>query len=399
MDKGRILLPIFTLFGCSVYGADKTDNQPNIVLINIDDLGWADLGYMGSNYYETPNIDRLRQKAVNFSNGYAASANSAPSRACMMTGQYTPRHGVYTVTPSTRGRSEDRKLIPVETRKLLAPDATTLPMVLQKAGYATCHIGKWHLGEDPTKQGIDTNIGGYEAGLPKSYFSPYKNAHLKDGEDGEYLVERLASEAVNYIDTIQRGKPFFLYYAPYAVHSPWIAKKEMVEKYKAKHASATEAHFDPVYAAMVESMDTAVGRVIDAIERSGESKNTLIIFVSDNGGVYKVSHQWPLRAGKGSFYEGGIRVPFMIYMDGCYEGGIEHNVAVSNIDLFPTILDVARVKSSLTLDGKSLIPILDRGATKRFEKRALYWFSLRILKDKRVIKRPKTLSLEHAQLA
>lgn len=349
----------------------KNQAQPNIILINIDDLGWADVGYNGSTYYETPHIDRLHKMGVSFQNAYAGAANSAPSRACLMTGLNTPRHGVYTVAPAERGKAEDRKLIPCENKKALDDSAWLLPQALRAAGYQTCHVGKWHITADPLKNGMEVNIAGYEAGHPKSYFSPYKNPNLTDGPEGEYLMDRLASEVVQYIDTVNRERPFFLYYATYAVHTPLQAKSELIEKYKRKNA--TEAHNNPVYAAMVENMDAGIGRVLDAVEKNGLSENTLIVFTSDNGGVYHISRQWPLRAGKGSFYEGGIREPFIIYMKGAYEGGITRTEPVSQLDLYPTLVHLAGADPVISPDGEDLLPLLNEGKTDYLNDRTLYW--------------------------
>ena len=352
-------------------GENTKAQQPNIILINIDDLGWADFSYNGSTYYETPNIDRLHDMGISFPNAYAGASNSAPSRSCMLTGLYTPRHGVFTVDPTTRGKAKDRKLIPCKNNLFVPDSFILLPEVMKSAGYQTCHIGKWHVTEDPTKHGMDVNIGGYRAGHPKTYFSPYQNPNLKDGPVGENLTDRLAAEAVNYIDTINKQKPFFLYYATYAVHAPLQAKAELIAKYKQKKAS--KAHSNPVYAAMIETMDQAVGNVLKAVERNGIAENTLIVFTSDNGGVCNTSRQWPLRAGKGSYYEGGIREPFIIYMKGKYEGGITRQETVSQLDLFPTFAKLANANVSFKLDGVSLLPLLDKGKSDYLNNRALFW--------------------------
>lgn len=367
------LLSVCSLLCVSNYSLCKTDKpqQPNIILINIDDLGFADLGYNGSTYYETPNIDKLHQKGISFQYAYAGASNSAPSRACMLTGLYPPRHGVYTVNPTERGKAKDRKLIPCKNNSAVPDSFTLLPEALKAAGYQTCHIGKWHITSDPTLKGMDINIGGNKAGHPKSYFPPYKNPNLTDGPEGENLTDRLAAEAVKYIDTVDKSKPFFLYFATYAVHTPLQGKAALIEKYKQK--KATPAHYNPVYAAMVETMDTAVGNILAAVERDGLSDNTLIIFTSDNGGVYHISRQWPLRAGKGSFYEGGIREPFIIYMKGRYEGGITRREPVSQLDLYPTLVTLAGGKLSFVPDGENLLPLLDKGKTDYLNNRTLYW--------------------------
>ena len=346
--------------------------QPNILLINIDDLGWTDLSCNGSSYYETPNIDALRAAGVWFPQAYAGASNSAPSRACMLTGQNTPRHGVFTVGTSDRGRASDRKLLTVPNRISLPEGYQLLPRVLHEAGYQTFHVGKWHVTDNPSTCGVDVNVGGNHAGHPRRYFSPYQNANLPDGEEGEFLCDRLGKEAASLIEHAAADKPFFLYFAPYAVHTPLQAKAELIAKYKNK--PKTEAHNNPVYAALIQSMDENVGRVLQALRESGRWDNTLIIFTTDNGGVYDISRQWPLRAGKGSFYEGGVRVPFVVYQHGKFEKGEVSDAVVSQLDIFPTLMDAAGIdKNKLTLDGKSLLKVLKKGKDKKLADRPLFW--------------------------
>lgn len=365
----KFLGVIFTILNSSSLNAG---NVPNIVLINIDDLGWTDLECNGSDYYETPNIDKLKSLGVWFSQAYAGAANSAPSRACMLTGQNTPRHGIYTVSPADRGKKELRKLISFPNKESLPDGFQILPQVLKRAGYQTFHVGKWHVTNNPVKCGIDVNIGGNHAGHPKSYFSPYRNANLKDGETGEFLTDRLGSEAAMLIRQADKSKPYFLYFATYAVHTPLQAPKDLIEKYKMKKAN--KAHNNPVYAALIEVMDRNVGKVLDAIKESGQAENTIVVFTSDNGGVYNISKQWPLRAGKGSFYEGGIRVPMIIYQPGKFENKLITDVSISQMDLFPTFMDFAGVSiDSLLLDGKSLVPLLKNGKTDYLKDRSLCW--------------------------
>ncbi len=376
--ESKYTLPVLALCsaGLSSTAEAKPTQRPNIVLINVDDLGWTDMSFMGSTLYETPNIDRLYQKGTYFENGYASAANSAPSRACMLSGQYSPRHGVFTVGRPTRGDAKQRKLIPIANSEVLPKDAVTLAQTLKNGGYTTCNVGKWHVGTDPTKQGIDINVAGSDAGAPKTggYFSPYKVPNITSGVDGEYLTDRLGLEAAKFVDNVSKESPFFLYYAPYAVHAPLMAKPEIIEKYKAKERSKDGAHFNAIYAAMIESMDQSIGTLMEAIERNGCSKNTLIIFTSDNGGVYNISKQHPLRAGKGSYYEGGIRVPIIIYMDGKFDKGERCDTPVTNLDFFPTILDFTGVKAESKLDGTSLLPLLGGKPSSELTNRDLHWF-------------------------
>ncbi len=376
--KNLILFGAVACAASSLSGAYAAA-KPNVILFNIDDLGWTDMSFQGSDLYETPNIDRLRESSLFFNNAYAAAANSAPSRASMLSGQYAPRHGVYTVAPSDRGSAKARKLIPTPTESVLTSEATTLLETMQTAGYTTCHIGKWHVGKDPEMQGADINIGGSTYGHPKSYFSPYQNDYLEDGEEGEYLTDRLAREAVAFVDKYsKRSNPFFLYYATYSVHTPLQAKPELLAKYKAKceklGKSEDMQHFNPQYAAMVEAMDDAVGSVLSYLETNDLMKNTIIIFTSDNGGLYSVSKQWPLRAGKGSFYEGGIRVPMLVHWDGVVEGGSTIETAVSQIDIYPTLMEIAggELPQTYKLDGESWVSTLKSGKSKLGD-RALFW--------------------------
>ncbi|MFA6831741.1 MAG: sulfatase [Bacteroidaceae bacterium] len=331
--------------------------RPNVIIINVDDLGWTDMSNNGSSYYETPNIDALRSAGVWFDQGYAGAANSAPSRACMLTGMNTPRHGIYTVGSSERVKAKNRKLIPIENNTVLKPGTQILTQVLHDNGYLTCHVGKWHVTEDPSTCGVDINIAGNHAGHPISYFSPYHNANLSDGPKGEYLPDRLGREAVNFIATAPSDKPFFLYYATYSVHTPLQAPKNIIDKYKTKKCDTQ--HNNPIYAAMIEGVDKNIGKVLQMLKERHLEENTIIFFTGDNGGVYKISRQWPLRAGKGSFYEGGIRVPFIIYQKGKFEHEEINSSCVSQMDFFPTIMNLLHIDTSnLTLDGENLLPLL-----------------------------------------
>ncbi|WP_430813946.1 sulfatase [Carboxylicivirga sp. RSCT41] len=346
---------------------------PNIVFILIDDLGWKDTGYMGSDYYETPHIDQLAAIGVNFDQAYAPAANCAPSRACIMSGQNTPRHGIYTVGSSERGKAHTRKLIPTPNTVTLADSIVTLAEALKEAGYVTAQMGKWHLGDDPCTQGFDVNVAGSHAGHPKSYFSPYKNKDLVDGPDGEYLTDRLTNEAIKYISQQAERKdtPFFLYLPYFTVHTPLQGKEELINKYRKK--GGEEGQNNPVYAAMVESADQNIGRLMDALKNVGVAQNTLVIFSSDNGGIAKISSQKPLRAGKGSYYEGGIRVPLVISWPGHIPAGKTINTPVASMDVYPSILELCGLKRKpkQPLDGQSLVALMQKD--KPLKREALYW--------------------------
>ena len=357
---------------------------PNIVMIVADDLGWRDLGFMGSSYYETPNMDRLAGEGRVFMQGYAAAANCAPSRACLMTGRYSPAHGVYTVGSSERGDERLRKIIPAENRQVLPGEFITLAETLGEAGYTTLSIGKLHLGEDPCSQGFDLNVGGGHWGHPKSYFAPYTSPDL-EAPEGEYLTDRLTGEAIRFVRE-HADVPFFLYLPYYAVHSPIQAKPPFEEKYLEKGARGCQGNAG--YAGMVDNLDRCIGLLMDEISTLGLDQHTLVIFTSDNGGIRDISCLDPLRAGKGSYYEGGIRVPLVFRWPGRIIRGVEWQTPAINIDFFPTILDLLGLdpgspskaetgednhgkKPVDRLDGISLWPLLSEG--KDLPERSLFF--------------------------
>lgn len=378
---GRIFLAtgglMFSL-GCAA-----KNEKPNIVFIMADDLGWNDLGYTGSDYHETPYIDSLASEGMIFTNAYAAAANSAPSRACFMSGMYTPRHGIFTVSPSARGDKKKRKLIPIKNTEDLRADFVTLGEALKSEGYTCGHVGKWHLGDDndgtgPLSQGFDLNIAGCRAGTPYSYFYPYCNkkkgachSGLDEGKEGEYLTDRLTDEAVKFmIDSSKGDKPFFLYMAHHAVYTPLKAPANLIEKYQNKEKG--KYHKNPVYAAMMESLDNSVGRICHTLDSLGVADNTIIVFTSDNGGSEPVTDNFMLRGGKGMPYEGGIRVPLIVKWPGHTEAGSKCEVAVSGVDFYPTLVDMAGGKADSSLDGEDISCLLD-GSEKKFKDRDLFW--------------------------
>ena len=368
--KKFIYIVVLIIFGLSFNKQSR--EKPNIILIVADDLGWTDLSYMGSKYYETPNIDKLSQSGITFFNGYASSANCAPSRATMMSGKYHPSHGIYTVSPSARGLDITRKIIPVKNTENLDLEFFTIAEMLKNEGYINAHVGKWHLGEKgnyPMDQGFDVNIGGWESGGPKGgYFSPYSNPNLENGPEGEYLTDRLTNEAINFIDN-NKEERFFLHLAYYSVHTPIQSKIEYSNYFKDK--SSDENHNRPDYAGMIRSLDENIGKVLAKIEELNLSEETLIIFTSDNGGIRSISNQNPLRAGKGSYYEGGIRVPMIFSWKGKLETNKKSFERISNIDFYPTIKNIIGHKNkNLKLDGLDLNPIF-RG--KKLKERALFF--------------------------
>ena len=355
-------------------GCGSLRRRPNFVFILVDDMGWRDAGFMGSRYYETPNMDRLAAEGAVFTSAYANAPNCAPSRASLLTGLYPPRHGIYTVKPSARGRSRDRALIPIETESVLDPSFTTIAEVLKEHGYRTASMGKWHLGDDPesgpVSQGFDINVGGYRKGHPNSYFSPYKNPAMKDGPNGEYLTDRLTDEAVRFIQE-NRDRPFFLYLPHYAVHTPLQAKAAMEKKYENKAPDSGQDN--PAYAAMVESTDRGLGRILDTLDGLALTDDTVVIFFSDNGGLQGVTDNTPLRGGKGMLYEGGIRVPMVMRCPGHIPAGKRCDAPVIGTDFFPTILELAGIPSRIerNLDGRSIVELLS--GSHRLKRDAVFW--------------------------
>lgn len=354
------------------------ESKPNIVFILADDLGWTDLGVMGSDYYETPHIDRLASEGLLFDNAYAAAANSAPSRACMMTGMYTPRHGVYTVSPPDRGDRTKRKFIAIPNTEDVRADFVTMAEALQEQGYQCGHIGKWHLGDDvdgtgPLSQGFIWNVGGNRTGAPYSYFYPYclpdkSKCHLglDEGRPGEYLTDRLTEEAVSFMKSHKEG-PFFLHLSHHAVHTALQAPDSLIAKYRNK--TPGKYHSNPVYAAMIEKLDDSVGKICQTIEDLGIADNTIIIFYSDNGGSEPVTDNYPLNGGKGTPYEGGTRVPLIIKWPDRIKEGTRISVPVIGTDLYPTFVTMAHGTVASNLDGKDIFSLIANNETER----DLFW--------------------------
>lgn len=366
-----LLLPAFVTSACTDVGS------PNIVLIYIDDLGWRDLGVMGSRYYETPNIDALAAQGMLFTDAYANAPNCAPSRASLLTGLYTPRHGIYTVNSAARGESRHRGLIPVENRTDLDTSFVTIAEALQSAGYRTGHTGKWHLGgigSLPADHGFEWSVAGDDLGHPPSYFYPYANAtrQLPDigttGEEGEYLTDRLTTEAADFIRT-SADTPFFLYLSHYAVHTPIRAKTATIEYFRER--SNSNGHDNPTYAAMIHSVDESVGRILGVLDELGLTDNTVVVFYSDNGGYGPATSMAPLRGSKGMLYEGGIRVPLIVRWPGMVAPGSRSSVPVVGTDLYSTMCDIAGLPTPATTDGLSLLPLLLQHGD--LPERAIYW--------------------------
>ncbi|MEC9227539.1 MAG: sulfatase-like hydrolase/transferase, partial [Verrucomicrobiota bacterium] len=283
--------------------------QPNILYINADDLGVMDVGYNNPTF-RTPHLNRLAREGLVFENAYAPAANCAPSRACVHSGQWGARHGVYTVGSSYRGKSEYRKLIPINNRIHLPKDVLTMAEALNGSGYRTIHLGKYHIGEDPLQDGFEVNIGGDHTGGPKDggYFSPWKGGSMEAWSDmvpdKTHRIDIYTAEAVKFIESY-REEPMFIHFSPYLVHGPITAVPEYIENFR-------ELDLNPAYYSMVEKLDAAIGRLLQALEDHGLSEKTLVVFCSDNGGIAAVNSQSPWRAGKGSYYEGGVREPMIM---------------------------------------------------------------------------------------
>ncbi|EWH10521.1 sulfatase [Catenovulum agarivorans DS-2] len=343
--------------------------QPNVLLIVVDDLGWADVGYNDrSGVFQTPNIDALAAKSMVFTDAYAGAANCAPSRAVLMSGQYAPRHGVYTVSPSARGNAKTRKLIPEPNVDILADEIITMAEMFKSVGYTTGSFGKWHLGEDARTQGFDHNVAGHLKGHPKSYFSPYKMPFLTDGPDGEYLPNRITSELLSWISKVKH-QPFFAYLPYYTVHTPLQAIDSVKEKYLNHPRIRNNRH--ATYAAMVELMDINIGRIMRNLSQQNLLNNTLVIFTSDNGGIRSIAYQDPLRGGKGSYYEGGTRVPLIVSWPKKIAAKVD-STPVINADFYPSFAKIigANVNNQV-LDGVDLSELWL--ANKPIKSRNLYW--------------------------
>jgi arylsulfatase A-like enzyme len=377
MRRGIVLAVAFLLSSETLSAAEK----PNVVLILCDDLGWADLGCYASKYHKTPHLDRLADDGVRFTDAYAACPVCSPTRASLLTGRYPQRYNLTDWLPGRPDRP-DQKLLRPKINQQLPLEEITLAEALKPAGYVSGQIGKWHLGGksfEPEKQGFDIHIAGDQTGTARSYFAPFRSKDgtfmpgLETAPDGEYLTDRLTTEAEKFLDA-NRDRPFFLYLAHYAPHIPLRAKPELVAKYKpGKHGEQG----NPDYAAMLESIDEGVGRLLKKLDDLKLAERTLLVFTSDNGGLATLegsdraaTYNGPLREGKGYLYEGGIRAPLIVRWPGVTKAGSTCSVPVSSIDLFPTALDACGVKSETKVDGLSLVPLLKGGELKR---EALYW--------------------------
>ncbi len=383
MTAARLIMALVALLAVSPFAlqaaaAAQPPGRPNVIFILADDLGWTDLAVQGSKYYETPNIDRLAAQGLRFS-AYHNCQNCAPTRAALMSGQYGPRTGVYTVGGIDRFNWQSRPLRPVDNVEKLPLDRVTVAQALKNAGYATGMFGKWHLGDDaehhPKARGFEEAI--VSMGVHFGFDTKPKTEHPQ----GQYLADFLTDKAADFIRRHKDG-PFFLYLPHFGVHAPYQAKEALIGHFKPKPASG--GHGDPTYAAMIASVDESVGRISALLDEQGLADNTVLIFSSDNGGVggyagegitkaHGITDNAPLRSGKGSLYEGGTRVPFIVRWPGVTKPGSTTDVPVIHVDLYPTFLEIAGAKAPAnhTLDGVSLVPLL-RDGNASLQREAIY---------------------------
>ncbi|UCH35117.1 MAG: sulfatase [Armatimonadota bacterium] len=365
------------------WGAEAAKRRPNVIFFLVDDMGWMDSTVYGSRYYDTPNVERLARRGVRFTDAYAANPLCSPTRASIMTGKYPARLGITTpeghLSPRpdepvfpTEAPPHEQMLLP-RSRRFLPLEEYTIAEAVRDAGYKTGFIGKWHMGQParywPPAQGFDVNIGGGPWPGPPSYHAPYRISTLSDGPPGEYITDRLTDEALKYIEE-NRGDPFLLCLWHYAVHAPYQYKEELTRQYLGRRDPRGKQN-NPIMASMLKSMDDGLGRVLDKLDALDLTDDTIIILFSDNGGneYDRVGpDQWlptnndPLRSGKGSIYEGGVRVPMLVNWPGVAEPGSQCSEVVSSIDFYPTILEMtgAAPRPGQILDGESLVPLLDR---------------------------------------
>lgn len=373
-----LFLSLLALTGLRAAAAPSV-RPPNVIVILVDDMGQTDLSCYGSRFYETPNVDQLAKDGVRFTNGYSACTVCSPTRAALLTGKYPAR---LRITDWIAGHERPHAKLKIpDWQKFLPFEEITLAEQFKSAGYATASIGKWHLtpglkeGDDayyPDKHGFDANIGGYARGQPPRYVSPYGIPTLKDGPAGEFLTDREAGEAVKFIEANQ-DKPFFIYLPHYAVHQPIAGKPEVVAKFKAKADQTPDLkQKNPTYAALVSSVDDSLGTIRAALKRLKLDERTIIVFTTDNGGLLPTTDNSPLRAGKGSAYEGGVRVPLIVYWPGVTKAGLVEASPAITVDLYPTLLEMTGVKPLQSLvDGVSLAPLLKSGA--KPDRDAIFW--------------------------
>lgn len=397
MKKLVKFLLISFLIGSSFGGFAQEKQKLNVILIHVDDLGATDLGVFGSDFYETPNLDQLAKEGMRFTQSYAAASICSPSRAALMTGKYPARVGITDwirakfqgfSTSGLPGEYEEFADKPLKTPKIqgfLPLEEQTIPERLKPLGYTSLHVGKWHLGEEgmhPEDQGFDLNIGGNDLGQPPSYFDPYlpqtprefyQIKNLPPRKAGEFLTDRESDEIIGFLKN-NSEKPFFVHWAPYAVHTPIMGPEDLVEKYKSKTPGQQK---NPVYAALIENLDSNVGKLLDYLNQTGLREKTLVIFTSDNGGLIgnktnPVTWNIGLREYKGYPYEGGIRIPTLVSLPGQVVSNVSSSVPTISMDWISTILDaLGENPNQPGFEGSSLWPVL-KGEKGELD-RDLFW--------------------------
>ena len=350
---------LFSLGACQNVSAQS---RPNIVLIFIDDMGWTDAGFMGSDLYQTPRLDALASQGMVFSSAYAAAANCAPSRACLLSGQYTPRHGVFAVWSTNRGPENQMRLRPFPNTEHLAPGVVTLGEVMRDAGYVTGMFGKWHLGNEAGLRAEDQGF------MVADQMDPPRGRVFRESGDPKWM-DRITTGACEFMEA-NRDRPFFAYISHHATHNPVQAYPETMQRLR--ETPQGRQHRNREFAAMNADMDTMVGRVLDKLDELGIADNTLVVFTSDNGGL-PISSQAPLRGFKGMYYEGGVRVPMIARWPGVIEPGSRCEVPVINVDFMPTFLAAAGadVPEDKVADGVDLMPLF--AGDEAYAERPIFW--------------------------
>jgi arylsulfatase A-like enzyme len=374
--RSCLIVCVVALYGAGQSYAAETAAKPNVILILADDFGWTDLASYGSDFYESPNIDRMAKDGMRFTQNYSACTVCSPTRAALLTGKYPGRLHITDWIPG-QPPANPRVIVPDFTKQL-PHEEVTIAERLKEAGYATASMGKWHLGGEeynPEKQGFDINIAGSDAPEPRnSYFAPYNIPTIEQGPPKEYITDRLTTEAVKFIRK-NRDKPFFLYLPHFAVHTPIQAKQGLEDKHlrRLRGLEKLPRHVNAAYAAMIDSMDLSIGRIRATLDELKIADNTIIIFTSDNGGRVPTTSNAPLRVGKGSCYEGGVRVPLIVDWPGVVKAGSESDAATITMDIFPTILAMTGLNQDpkAVCDGVSLVPVLKQEGT--LAERPLFW--------------------------
>jgi len=328
---------------------------------------------MGSDFYESPNIDKLASEGMVFTKAYSASANCAPARACMLSGQYTPRHEIYNVGTGLRGNPKHSRLKHIPGVDTLDTSIRTWAQQIQASGYKTAMMGKWHLSDDPIPYGFDVNVGGTHSGSPpRGYYPPHPNIPSLQGlPEDSYLTDYLSDQADAFIRS-NKDNPWMLYLTHFAVHTPLDAKKELVAKYEAKAKGELHDHVE--MATMIQSVDDGIGKIQATLDELGLTDNTIVLFFSDNGGYGPATDMDPLKGYKGTYYEGGIRVPFFVKWPGVVAPGQKSSEPIIGVDVFPTLCEMtgAALPNGQDLDGVSLVSLF-KGETPNLGNRALYW--------------------------